>query len=86
MRSALALAACAAAAHAHSHAGYGPLNPVLGTHGYPDCVPGIKGVSGDIEANQMNMVCAQKKAPVGANPLRIGCVGDSITAGAFFFF
>ena len=63
----------------HSHEGYGPLNPVLGTHGYPDCVPGPLGVSDDLEANQMNMVCAQKKAPAAA--IRIGCVGDSITAG-----
>ena len=80
MRSALVLAGACAAAHAHSHVGYGPLNPVLGTHGFPDCVPGPQGVSADIEANQLNMVCAQKKAPAGA--LRIGCVGDSITAGA----
>lgn len=77
------LAAIASVVVSHSHEGYGPLNPVLGTHGFPDCVPGPKGVTDDIEANQMNMVCAQKKAPATAK--KIACVGDSITAGAFFY-
>ena len=58
----------------------GPLNPVLGTHGFPDCVPGPLGVSDDLEANQMNMVCKQR-GPATAK--KIACVGDSITAGAF---
>jgi len=73
MRAAFAALAACAAASAHSHEGYGPLNPVLGTHGYPDCVPGPAGVSGDIEANQMNMVCAQRKSAPTA--IKIGCVG-----------
>ena len=75
----LTLAATAAASK-HTHTGYGPLNPVLGTHGYPDCVPGPQGVSSDIEANQFSMVCSQRPAP--ATALKIACVGDSITAGA----
>ena len=72
-------AALSCAYSAHSHDGYGELNPILGTHGFPDCVPGPKGVSLDLEANQMNMVCSQKGA---AGTIKIGCVGDSITAGA----
>jgi lysophospholipase L1-like esterase len=58
----------------------GPLNIILGTHGYPDCIPGPKGVSGDLEANQLNMECAQRKG--AATALKVACIGDSITAGA----
>ena len=73
MRAAAALLALTAC-HAHQHEGYGELNPVLGTHGFPDCVPGPKGVSADIEANQHNMICKQK---VGApTAKKIACVGD----------
>ena len=58
----------------------GTLNPALGTHGYPDCVAGPQGVSPtDLHANQMNMVCHQRTAGAA---LKIGCIGDSITAGA----
>ena len=76
---AVAVAASAAPAH-HRHEGYGPLNKVLGVHGYPDCVPGPEGVSDDVERNQMTMRCAQKKG--AATALAVACVGDSITAGA----
>jgi hypothetical protein len=80
MKAIFLLAATTAAASKHSHVGYGPLNPVLGTHGFPDCVPGPKGVTSDVEANQFHMVCSQRPAP--ATALKIACVGDSITAGA----
>ena len=73
------IAATAAAGHGQ-HEMMGPLNPVLGTHGFPDCVPGPRGVSGDLEANQMNMQCAQRKG--AATALKVACIGDSITAGA----
>ncbi len=66
-----------AAAGGHTHF-MGPLNPALGTHGFPDCVqPGPFG--DDVEANQMSMRCFQRG---GASTIKIGCVGDSITAGA----
>ena len=75
----LTLIAGAAAAHGqHEH--MGPLNPTLGTHGWPDCTPGPLGVSSDLEANQHNMVCHQRKGP--ATALKVACIGDSITAGA----
>ena len=52
----------------------------MGTHGYPDCVAGPGGVTADIEANQMTMVCKQRAGAPGT--LKIAAVGDSITAGA----
>ncbi len=71
---AAAISLLAACAYAHQHEGYGELNPVLGTHGFPDCVPGPQGVSSDLEANQLNMKCAQR---VGApTAKKIACVGD----------
>ena len=63
---------------AHDLHAMGAINPALGTHGYPDCYqPGP--ISTDIEANQFSMKCVQK-GPSAA--LKIGCIGDSITAGA----
>jgi lysophospholipase L1-like esterase len=62
------------------HEMMGPLNPSLGTHGFPDCVSGPQGVSTDLEWNQMNMLCAQREGP--ATALKVACIGDSITAGA----
>lgn len=73
------LIAGAAAAHGQ-HENMGPLNPVLGTHGFPDCTPSPQGVTADLEANQMSMVCHQRKGP--ATALKVACIGDSITAGA----
>jgi len=56
----------------------GAINAALGTHGYPDCFqPGP--ISSDIEANQFSMQCVQR-GPEAA--IKIGCIGDSITAGA----
>ena len=37
----------------------GPLNPLLGTHGWPDCVQDGP-ISDDIEVNQMTMRCVQR--------------------------
>jgi len=78
-------ALCFSVAAAHKHAGYGPLNPLLGTHGYPSCVAGPQGMCVEmtdqcLEKNQMTMACHQNKGLEGA--LRIGAIGDSITAGA----
>lgn len=87
----LSIAASALAVQAHqshkTHGGgghgvhdhMGPLNPILGTHGYPDCTA-LSPPGDDVEANQFNMVCHQV---VGApTALKVACVGDSITAGA----
>ena len=65
-----ALVVATALAKAHDH-DMGPINPVLGTHGYPDCVPGPEGISDDLERNQMTMRCAQRGA---AGALKIACV------------
>jgi hypothetical protein len=77
----LLLSASAYAGSGHDHHSMGDLNPALGTHGYPDCFAGPAGVSSDIEANQMNMICKQRVGST-AGALKVGCVGDSITAGA----
>ena len=73
MRAAIAALACAVASATHSHVGYGPLNPLLGTHGFPDCVAGPEGVSDDIEANQLTMICKQRQG--APSTIKIGCVG-----------
>ncbi len=79
-----ALAACALAHGGGSghRAGehMGPLNTALGTHGYPDCAQPRAFKVDDVAANQFSMVCEQRHGAAGA--LKIGCVGDSITAGA----
>jgi len=63
---------------AHELHSMGALNPVLGTHGFPDCYqPGP--ISSDIEKNQFSMKCVQKG---DSATIKIGCIGDSITAGA----
>lgn len=58
------------------------LNPLLGVHGYPDCVQpsNVDITKQTLEENQMSMVCAQK--PATAAQIKVACVGDSITAGA----
>ncbi len=56
----------------------GPVNPLLGVHGFPDC-ENDQPISDDIEVNLQNLVCRQRGA---AGALKIACVGDSITAGA----
>ena len=80
-----AAAAAVSAAHGsgghskHDLAAMGPINPALGTHGWPDCTqPGP--IGDDVEANQFSMVCHQRGK--GTAALKIACVGDSITAGA----
>lgn len=73
-----ALFSAAATAKHLAHDNMGPVNPLLGVHGYPDCVNNHP-ISDDIEANLQNLECAQRGAPTA---LKIACVGDSITAGA----
>ena len=73
-----ALAAAGSGHEAHDLAAMGALNAALGTHGFPDCVA-TGPVSGDLEKDQLSMKCFQRGS---ATALKIGCVGDSITAGA----
>jgi len=56
-----------------------PINPALGVPGYPDCVRTRAGVELTVEEAADDLMCAQKQAP--ATAIKIGCVGDSITAG-----
>ena len=85
MRSAIVASLGCAAALAHGGSGHGahdhmgPVNPALGTHGYPDCHQPHAFDVNDVAANQLSMRCAQVGAP---STIKIGCVGDSITAGA----
>ena len=75
---AAASAAVASARHVHSESFTCAVNPALGTHGFPDCYqPGP--VSDDLDAMQHSMVCKQRGA---AGAIKIGAIGDSITAGA----
>ena len=76
---AVAASAAAAAASAGGHGHFTcSVNPALGTHGFPDCEqPGP--VTDDLDAMQMSMVCKQRGS---AAAIKIGTIGDSITAGA----
>lgn len=58
-----------------------PVNPRLGVPGFPDCRnPRLAaGEVMTVEEAAMAIECAQKEAPNDA--IRIGTVGDSITAG-----
>jgi len=74
----MALAALASAILSHSNPSL-PVNPLLGVPGYPDCSRASNNLSLTVEEAADDLVCAQKPAP--ATAIRIGCVGDSITAG-----
>jgi lysophospholipase L1-like esterase len=58
-----------------------PINPALGVPGYPDCVQ-TGPITGDVEANARTLRCGRPPRPGGNSRITIGCVGDSITAGA----
>lgn len=55
-----------------------PINPTLGVPGFPDCkrLHPLRNLS--VEAAAMDLRCEQQGA---AAAIKIGCVGDSITAG-----
>ena len=76
---ALAASAAVAASAAHEHGFTCAVNPELGTHGYPDCYQPAP-VTDDLDAMQHSMVCKQRGA--GTSAIKIGTIGDSITAGA----
>jgi hypothetical protein len=73
-------------AHVHEDATPGiwnaplPVNPKLGVPGFPDCVRVHPNRSLSVEDAAEDLICKQKEAP--ADAITIGCIGDSITAGA----
>jgi len=56
-----------------------PINPALGVPGFPNCIHPNSPVGKTVEQNAMEIQCAQKDAP--SDVIKIGTVGDSITAG-----
>jgi lysophospholipase L1-like esterase len=56
-----------------------PINPVLGVPGFPDCVRAHPEQAMTVDEAAMDLICSQKEA--SADAIKIGCVGDSITAG-----
>jgi len=56
-----------------------PVNSLLGVPGFPDCVRAHPDVELDVKDAADDLVCHQKSASKEA--IRIGCIGDSITAG-----
>ena len=55
-----------------------PVNPVLGVPGFPDCERAHPELQLSIEDAAQDLICHQKG---DASAIKIGCVGDSITAG-----
>lgn len=80
MRAVLLLGAAGAAL---GHGGDLPLNPDLGVPGYPDCEQTLPRhlLGSDAAANEKTLRCAQRPKD-HADQIAIGCIGDSITAGA----
>jgi lysophospholipase L1-like esterase len=56
-----------------------PINPALGVPGFPDCRRLHPERSLSVDEAAMDLVCEQNGAATDA--IKIGCVGDSITAG-----
>lgn len=56
-----------------------PINPKLGVPGFPDCVRAHPELDLTVEEAAMDLICFQKPAPEDA--IKIGTIGDSITAG-----
>jgi lysophospholipase L1-like esterase len=78
LRVAATLSALAGACLAHDATM--PINPALGVPGFPDCVnPSLDLANLSVEQAAQQLQCAQKDAPEAT--IKIGCVGDSITAG-----
>jgi hypothetical protein len=58
-----------------------PINPALGVPGFPDCrrpAAGLGDPPASVDAAAMELQCFQRGS---ASAIKIGCVGDSITAG-----
>ena len=80
LRLPLALLTLLTGAAAHDDFISMPINPSLGVPGYPDCVRAHPEARLTVEEASMDLVCEQKGAGE-ADAIKIGCVGDSITAG-----
>jgi hypothetical protein len=77
LKATAALLACAAAT---AHDMGLPVNPALGVPGYPSCVRAHPGVAMSVADAADDLVCSQVAAFAGS--IKIGTIGDSITAGA----
>ncbi|MGB0501327.1 MAG: hypothetical protein ACPGNP_09075, partial [Acidimicrobiales bacterium] len=67
----------AALAAALAHDGL-PINHALGVPGFPDCVNPSVALGSHVETAAMELQCGQRGT---AGQIKIGTVGDSITAG-----
>lgn len=56
-----------------------PINPELGVPGFPDCTNPNLSSNSTVEEAASALICSQKSTPDGV--IRIGTIGDSITAG-----
>lgn len=63
----------------YAHDAEFPVNPLLGVPGFPDCVRASPEKNMTVEDAAMDLICAQKNPSDAA--IKIGCIGDSITAG-----
>jgi hypothetical protein len=72
----LTLVGCVAA---HGSLDHYPINPALGVSGFPDCVRVHPEQNLSMEQASFDLVCSQRRGTPSA--IKIGCVGDSITAG-----
>lgn len=66
-------------ATAHPDMGVLPINPELGVPGFPNCRRLHPDVPMSVADAAQDLICTQKPAP--AEAIKIGCIGDSITAG-----
>eukprot|EP00658_Telonema_sp_P-2_P077517 TRINITY_DN702_c0_g1_i3.p1 TRINITY_DN702_c0_g1~~TRINITY_DN702_c0_g1_i3.p1 ORF type:complete len:307 (+),score=61.87 TRINITY_DN702_c0_g1_i3:209-1129(+) len=73
----LFVACLLAVAMAHDHGL--PINPELGVPGFPDCVRQHPDRSMNVSSAAEDLVCSQHH--VAADVIKIGMIGDSITAG-----
>jgi lysophospholipase L1-like esterase len=72
---------CPVAAHGDGAAETMPINLRLGVPGFPDCERVHQGTGLRVEQAAMDLVCTQRQQATNASAVKIGCVGDSITAG-----
>jgi len=79
MKVALLFAVTCPLVTAHGNPKDWPINPKLGVSGFPDCLRLHPELNLPMEEASFDLECAQKRASPGA--IKIGCVGDSITAG-----
>ena len=74
-----AAAALTLLAAATAHDDGMPINPALGVPGFPDCTRLNPTIDMTVGEAAMDLSCAQKAGRAGT--IKVGCIGDSITAG-----